>query len=96
MHEIYENEGKFDFISQLPEIIYSSIISMFLNTLLKLLALSHDDILQFNQIKSTYKINNKSKVLKKKLRIKFVLYFIISFIFLILFLLLFIYVWCYI
>ena len=85
MHQIYENKGKFDFISQLPEIIYSSIISMVFNTLLKILALSHDDILQFKQIKSRYKIKNKSKVLKKKLRIKFILYFVISFIFLIFF-----------
>ena len=85
MHKIYQNEGKFDFISQLPEIIYSSIISMILSTLLKILALSHDDILQLNKIKSKYKIKNKGKILVKKLRIKFILYCIISFIFLLFF-----------
>ena len=85
MHKIYQNEGKFDFISQLPEIIYSSIISMILSTLLKILALSHDDILQLKKIKSKYKIKNKGKILVKKLRIKFILYCIISFIFLLFF-----------
>ena len=85
MHKIYQNKGKFDFISQLPEIIYSSVISMLLSTLLKILALSHDDILQLKQIKSGYKIKNEGKILNKKLRIKFILYFIISFIFLLFF-----------
>ena len=28
MHKIYKNKGSFDFIDQLPQIIYSSIISM--------------------------------------------------------------------
>ena len=46
MHKIYEEKGKFQFLYQLPQIIYSSIISSVLNTLLKLLALSEGDILK--------------------------------------------------
>ena len=45
MHKIYEDKGKFQFIYQLPQIIYSSIISIIINILLKLLALSESDIL---------------------------------------------------
>ena len=38
MHKIYESKGSFDLEYQLPIILYSSIISMILNTLLKILA----------------------------------------------------------
>ena len=45
MHKIYVDEGLFNFIYQLPQIIYSSLISSVLNTILKLLALSENYIL---------------------------------------------------
>ena len=85
MHEIYKSQGSFDFEYQLPQIIYSSLISLILGTLLKLLALSNDAILEFKQDKSGENINEKGMNLKKKLRIKFILYFIIGFIFLLFF-----------
>ena len=47
MHKIYEDKGSFNFIYQLPQIIYSSIISAVLNVLLKLLALTEAKILKF-------------------------------------------------
>ena len=40
MHKIYEDRGSFNFIYQLPQILYSSIISGILNALLKLLTLT--------------------------------------------------------
>ena len=84
IHNIYENKGSFDFIYQIPKIIYSSLISLLLNTLLKLLALSNGRILEYKQSKAND--NNKlKKELIKKLKIKFILYFIISFILLLLF-----------
>ena len=58
---------------------------MLLNTLLKLLALSNDGILEFKQNKKKIDVNERADELKKKLSIKFVLYFIISFIFLLFF-----------
>ena len=84
MHKIYENKGSFDFIYQLPKIIYSTLISIVLNTIFKLLALSNDGVLELKHEKSKNK-NIKIKDLFKKLRIKFILYFIISFILLLLF-----------
>ena len=51
MHKIYKDKGKFDFAYQLPKIIYSTIISSVLNTLLKLLALSEDYILDLKREK---------------------------------------------
>ena len=85
MHNIYVSNGTFDIAYQLPKIIYSSLISMLLNILLKMLALSNDAVLKFKQNKSEVNINEKGKSLNKLLSIKFVLYFIISFIFLIFF-----------
>ena len=85
MHKIYEDEGSFDFIYQLPKNIYSSLISMVLNMILKLLALSNDRIISFKQSKIRKQVKKKGKDLENKLRIKFILYFTISFLFLLFF-----------
>ena len=85
MHKIYENKGKFQFVYQLPQIIYSLLISIIFNTLLKLLALSETDILTLKSKTENKDLNKKGKDLNKKLQIKFVLYFIISTILLFLF-----------
>ena len=79
MHKIYVNE--FDFIYQLPQIIYSSIISSVLNIILKLLALSEGDIIKFKKNKNKADLYGRQKKLKKKINIKFFLYFIIGIIF---------------
>ena len=85
MHKIYEDKGSFDFIYQLPKAIYSSLISMFLNWILKLLALSSDSIIEFKQSKDKKEANKRGIKLKNKLKIKFIIFFIISFIFLLFF-----------
>ena len=90
MHKIYEDKGEFRILYQIPQIIFSSLISILLNTLLKLLALSDSVLLKLKNIKEegTIKkeeINQKEKDMNKKLKIKFVLYFIISTIFLLFF-----------
>ena len=85
MHKIYEEKGAFNFIYQLPQILYSSIISNILIILIKKLALSEDDILVFKGIKEKKDLNIKMISLNKKLKIKFLLYFIVNSIFLIFF-----------
>ena len=85
MHQILEKKGKFDFVYQLPQIIYSTIISTFLNTLLKVLALSEGNIINFKKNKNAKDLNKRKDNLNFLLEIKFVLYFIISFIFMIFF-----------
>jgi len=85
MHNIYESKGTFDFIYQLPKDFYSSLISMLLNTILKMLALSNDGISGFKKIKSGKNIEKKGNILFIKLKVKFIFYFITSFIFLIIF-----------
>ena len=81
MHKIYENKGKFDIEYQLPKIIYSSLISMVLNTPLKYLSLSNDAIIRFKQDTTEESVDKKGKELKRKLKIRFILYYLISFLF---------------
>ena len=85
MHKIYEDEGSFNIIYQLPQIAYSSLISAVLNILLKLLALSEGNILDYKKNKNKNNLDERTKELNNKLNIKFILYFIISFIFLLFF-----------
>ena len=85
IHKIYEDKGKFQILYQLPKIVYSSLISMALNILLKLLALSESDILLLKGKKTKKNLDKKEEDLYNKLNIKFLLFFIISTIFLLFF-----------
>ena len=85
MHKIYEDEGSFNLIYNLPQIIYSSIISGVLLYFLKLLALSEDLILKFKSNKSTEQLNTREKSLKKCIKTKLIFYFILSTFFLLFF-----------
>ena len=77
MHEIYESKGQFDLETQIPIIIYSTLISYILNYPLNYLALSNDPIIDFKQ-GSVKNIKKRAKKLVRKLNIKFILYFIFS------------------
>ena len=81
MHKIYEEKGKFQFLYQLPQILYSCLISSVFNIPLNILALSEDDLLKLKKDKSNVNLEQKQKDLFKKLQIKFLLFFIISTIF---------------
>ena len=85
MHKIYKEKGKFQILYQLPQIIYSSIISTVLQSLLKLLALSEEGILNFKNNKDIDNINKRKIELINSLNMKFILFFIISKIFLLMF-----------
>jgi len=85
MHKIYEDKGKFNFIYQIPQIIYSSLISAFFNFLLKLFALTERNILNYKQNKNKKNLLEKLAKLNRFLKIKFILYFVISSIFLLFF-----------
>ena len=46
IHKEYEDKGKYNFVYQIPKILYSTIISSIINVLLKKLSLSQKDILK--------------------------------------------------
>ena len=84
MHKYYEDKGEYDFIYELPKIIYSSLGSSLISYLFKYLSLIDKNILV---IKSEKTINITDKINKeiKCMKIKFILFFTLSFIFLIFF-----------
>jgi hypothetical protein len=85
MHKILEEKGKYSIIYQLPQIIYSSLISSVLISLLKFLALSENDITTFKNNKTIDNLEQRHTDLKNKLFIKFISFFIIGLILLLFF-----------
>ena len=85
MHKIYLDEGSFNFVYQIPQIIYSSLISAAISILVKYLSLSQSNILEMKKEKNIEKLNIKVKELIKCLKIKFALFFVVSFFLLIFF-----------
>ena len=85
MHKIYKDHGTFNFIYQLPQILYSTIISAFINIIIKKLALSEKDVIKIKQEKKKEDLDMLKTKLFSKLKIKFSIFFVLSFSFLILF-----------
>ena len=83
MHKIYEDEGNFNFIYQIPQILYSTIITSLINTVVKFLSLTEKNIIDLKNEKNNL-IEKKSRLIKYLL-IKFIIFFIFIFSFLILF-----------
>ena len=84
IHKIYKDEGKYNFIYQIPKILYSTIISSITNFIIKELSLSQNDIIKFKK-KFNNQIDEISNNIKKRLKIKFILFSIIGLIFLVFF-----------
>ena len=85
MHNVYKSKGLFDISYQLPLIVYSSFISMFLGALVQMLGLSNDAIIDFKQSEEIKSVNERSEKLIKKLKIKIIFYFILVYLLLIFF-----------
>ena len=85
MHKIYIEEGKFNFIYQIPIILYSSLISEPTNSIIKYLALSGSIILEIKNMKNFIQFKKKLKDVNNKIKCKFILFFIISFLLLMVF-----------
>ena len=88
LHVIYQNSGVYDFLYQLPQILYSTIISTFVGLILSNLSLTQVNVVKIKNSKkdrdsSEYK--NEFNKFIKVIKIKFILFFVINFILLILF-----------
>ena len=84
LHTIYIEEGNYNFIYQISQILYSFLISSIVNALIKYLSLSENDVIKFKNEKM-HNLHSKYINLKKILKIKFSLFFIIAFILLLFF-----------
>jgi hypothetical protein len=79
MHQIYTNNGKLDLKYHIPQIVYSSLISTFINAILRILSLSEGNILLIKQEKSLKMSAKLSIQAKFYIKVKFFLFFIASF-----------------
>ena len=84
MHKIYEDRGKYNFIYQLPQIIYSFLISFVITKLLDFFNLSEEKISEITKNKKS-EISPKINNFFKKSIFKLVTFFVLFFIFLLLF-----------
>ena len=78
MHKIHEDNGAFNIIYQIPQILYSTIISAIINMILKLLSLSEKNILSLKQEKDLKKATKYAKTIEKCIIIKFIIFFLLS------------------
>ena len=85
MHKIYEDEGIFNFIYLLPKIIYSTLISSIIFSIIKNVSLFDKKIIKFKKKENIKECENDLPKLLQCLKIKFFCFFICSFIFIIFF-----------
>ena len=85
IEKIFEDAGKFNLLYQIPQIIYSSVISFFFGIIIDILALSEESVLALKKEKISKNIMNNAKKLSIILQIKFLYFFIFCFLFLLLF-----------
>ena len=85
MHKIHEDGGEFNLWYQLPQIIYSTVISYILENILYFFAISENDILSIKREKIVERVGKRGKDTLGRLHCKFFFFFIISFIFLLVF-----------
>lgn len=79
MHKIYQDAGAFDFIYQIPKMLYSSILSFFLINIIKKLGLFENNIMNIKYCKSK-EINDIKAEESKCIKIKVIFFFIITYI----------------
>ena len=78
LHQIYEDLGKFNIIYQLPQIIYSSLITNFFSVIIKFTALTEDNVLRIKHSKKYENFKKRAKKTNKIIDIKFILFCFIS------------------
>jgi hypothetical protein len=78
MDKIYEDNGIFNFVFQLPQIIYSSLISSVINIILQKLSISEDKIHDMKKEKDSEKAKEKANSIKNKLKLKLIIFIVLS------------------
>jgi len=78
MHKIYQESGVYNILTQIPQILYSSVVSSIINMILKTLSLSEKDILKIKKEKNVHSTVKLSKSIEKCIKIKSFLFFTLS------------------
>ena len=85
MHNIYENNGKLNFIYHIPQILYSTLISVIIGIVIKSLCLTEKDILELKKENEYKTLLKQSKKTVKFFKIKILLFFVLTFLLLLVF-----------
>jgi hypothetical protein len=85
LNNIQEKEGLYDFVFQLPKIIYSNLICGAINLIIRTLSLPEKNILTIKSHKNKENYDTEVTKAKRWILIKFRLFYLISFIFLLVF-----------
>ena len=78
IHDIYEDDGIFNFIYNIPQIIYSTVISAIISIIVKSLSLTQTQILKLKKSKTRKELEVKTNKIFKCLKLKFILFYVIS------------------
>ena len=81
MHKIFLNYGKYDVLQQIPQIIYSTIVSQLIEVFLCFLSLTDKHIYQIKNLDGKSKNIQKIIDIFKCIKIKLICYFVFTFIF---------------
>ena len=80
MHKIFLNYGKYDFVQQIPQILYTTIISNLLETFLCYLSLTDKYIYQIKNFSKQNERDNAFKILRC-IEFKLIIFYIFIFLF---------------
>ena len=75
MHQIYEDRGYYNLIYQLPQIIYSTFISLILDAIINSLALPQDSLLEIKSDKSLRNLAIRAEIMKGSIKYKALAFF---------------------
>ena len=85
MHKVYIDRGIYNFVYQITQILYSSVVSAIINMILKKLSLSEKNIIELKREKDENVFLEKFKSISQYLIRKFLIFFILSFLLLLFF-----------
>ena len=81
MHKLYLTYGKYDFIQQIPQIVYSTIISQLIEVFICFLSMTDKPLYQIKKLKMSEENFIRIENIYKSTNIKLIIFFIFTFIF---------------
>ena len=78
MHKLYINNGSFDLFTQIPIIVYSTLVTTVINLILKYLSLSEQIMLELKRETLFKTAKKKSKKVWSTIKMKIIIFFIIT------------------
>ena len=78
MRQIFADRGKYNFLYQIPQVIYSTLISSLMAFILKKLSLSQNEVIAIKREPNKKKADNLANSSKKWMKTKFYIFFFIG------------------